>query len=164
MPYQGYPIYPNPGGYSVQTGYEGYLVPSFPGPVLPPGPASFLAGGPFEFLQNSLPYPRTIFSAFTRSAGYLFSALGVIIFGGALTTGICTFTPLCSISFALPFLPLLALRESAKKLTDVIDMDADTSERVRRAAEFVQAALEKYNKMQNTLEAEKPKDDGESTN
>lgn len=148
IPYQaGYPNYPNHGGFSVQTGYEGYLVPSFPPAAIAPPPQ--LVGGPIDFVRDFLPYPRTVFSAITRTSSWLIGAIGAILFGGAITTGICTFTPLCSISFALPF---IGLRETAKKLSDVIDIDADTADRVRRAADFVQAALEKYNKLQATIE------------
>lgn len=165
IPYQGggYPIYPNPGGFSVQTGYEGYLVPSYPAPIIPPpvpGPYIGAGGGPFDYLRDIMPYPRTIFGAITKTGGWLLGAIGVVLFGGALTTGICTFTPLCTITFAA--LPFLALRDTAKKFSDVIDIDADTVDRVRRAADFVQAALEKYNKLQETLEEGQPAEEAQT--
>lgn len=153
IPYQGgYPFYGNPAGYAVQSGYEGYLVPSFPPPApIPPPPPGALLGpggpGPFDFLGEFLPYPRTILSTVTRTGGWLLGGVGVMLFGGVLTTAVCTLTPFCSITF--PFtIPFLTLRETAKTLTHVIDLDADTADRVRRAADFVQAALEKYNKLQ----------------
>lgn len=78
---------------------------------------------------------------------------GVMLFGGILTTAVCTLTPLCSITF--PFaIPFLTLRETAKTLSNVIDLDADTADRVQRAADFVQVALEKYNKLQATTKEE----------
>lgn len=161
IPYQGgFPGYPHPGGYAVQSGYEGFLVPSFPGPAPigpPPVPANFLAPGPgfFDLIREVMPFPRSIFNFVSSLGMWLLSGFGVVVAGGAMTTGICMFTPLCSISFALPF---LALRDTAKKLGDVIEFDADTADRVRRAADFVQAALEKYNKLQETL----PEDDAQT--
>lgn len=163
VPYSagGIPVYPNPGAYAVQSGYEGYLVPSFPEPApAAVAPSNFLAEtevGPFELLGEFLPSSRTVLSLISRLSSWLFGGLGTVAMGGLITTGICTFTPLCSISFAalpfaLPFtLPFLTLRDTAKTLGNAIEIDADTAERVRRAADFVQAAMEKYNKLQETF-------------
>lgn len=143
-PYQGYSGYPNNGGFSVQSGYEGYLVPSYP--VATPRPVA-TNPGTFSAIQKMLPHRQTVYSGMTKTVGMLIQSLGVVFFGGAITTAICTFTPLCTISFALPFLPLLALRTTAKKIVE--NLDPKTSERVRRAADFVQTAIEKYNEMQS---------------
>lgn len=156
IPYNGgIPVYPNPGAYAVQSGYEGYLVPSYPAPIGPPPvPAPFLVPGPgpFDFLRDAMPSSRTVFGIIGRLSRWLMGGLGAVLAGGALTTSICTFTPLCSITFALPF---LALRDTAKKLSTAIEINGDTVDRVRRAADFVQVALEKYNKMQEEAVGEK---------
>lgn len=92
-------------------------------------------------------------SMLMRSGTYLLSSIGVILFGGAVTTAICSFTPLCTITFAA--LPFLGLRESltTKTIKESIANEI-TSERVRRAAEFVRTALEKYNQIQEDINKE----------
>lgn len=131
-----------PGGFAVQTGYEGYLVPHIP----PPPPSPFL-GTAISFLRSILPFPGSIFSAVARIGSSILSSLGVILFGGAVTTLICTFTPFCTISFAA--LPFLRLKNNAKEITEKIGAEI-TPERVARAAEFMKTALEKYQKLQAT--------------
>lgn len=131
-----------PAGFSVQTGYEGFLVPSFPPP--PPPPAGF-----FDILGSIIPNPRSIVSLFMRSGSYLINALAVLFFGGAVTTAVCTFTPLCTISFAA--LPFLGLRDTAKTIKDTIGNEL-TSDRVARAVEFVKNAVAKYHKMQSEVD------------
>lgn len=79
-----------------------------------------------------------------RSIAFLMGLIGVTVFGGGVTTAICTFTPLCSISFALPF---VGLRTTAKQLVDA--MEGDASER----AGFLLAALDKFEKLQKTFSA-----------
>lgn len=88
-----------------------------------------------------------------RSGTYLLGSIGVVLFGGAVTTAICTLTPLCTISFAA--LPFLGLRESltTKTIKESIANEI-TSDRVRRAAEFVRTALEKYNQIQEDMNKE----------
>ncbi|XP_037030738.1 uncharacterized protein LOC119070489 [Bradysia coprophila] len=149
----GYPIYGGgygPSGFGVQTGFEGYYVPSgvpIPPPPPPPGPAIW------DLFRNNLPYPRTMLSMLMRSGTYLLSSIGVVLFGGAVTTAICTFTPLCTISFAA--LPLLGLRETLNSKTIKESIASEiTSDRVRRAAEFLRTALEKYNQIQEDTSKE----------
>lgn len=145
---------PGPGGFGLQTGYEGYLLPQIPPP--PPPPV-------WDVFRNQLPYPRTIMSMLMRSGTYLLSSIGVLLFGGAATTAICTFTPLCTITFAA--LPFLGLRESltSKTIKESIASEI-TSERVRRAAEFVRTALEKYNQIQEDMSKESKSDGSASSN
>lgn len=135
--------YNNPGAFAVQSGYEGYLVP---------GPASNSpaaidyadsAYSPFTALTNIIPSPRTVISAIGRALAVVLGLVGITVMGGGLTTAICTFTPLCTISFALPF-----VRSTAKKVAEAVDIDPETTERLSRAANFVQTALEKFQKMQ----------------
>lgn len=80
-----------------------------------------------------------------RSGSWIFSALSALIFGGAVTTAICTLTPLCTITFAA--LPLIGLRGTAQKITEKIGTEI-TKERMAKALEFVKTALDKYELMQ----------------
>lgn len=101
----------NPGAFRVQTGYEGYLVPGPPGPVqqkvevAPRNPTSLLTS-----ISNIIPSMRESTSLLSRSFAFLMSLLGITVFGGTITTALCTFTPLCTISFALP---LFGVRKSS---------------------------------------------------
>lgn len=128
-----------PAGFSVQSGYEGFLVPSIP----PPPPPPPYGGGAYDVLRTIL--PRSVASIFMRSGSYLLQTIAVVLFGGAVTTAICTLTPLCTISFAA--LPLLGLRTTVKNVKDTLSKEV-TTDRVARAAEFVQNALVKYQKLQ----------------
>lgn len=154
MSYGGYPVggYPGggyPGTYAVQNGIDGYLIPQYPSPP-PPGPPP---PGYLEIFRNNLPYSRNVMSMLMRSGTYFLSSIGVILFGGAVTTAICSFTPLCTITFAA--LPFLGLRETltSKTIKESIAKEI-TSDRVRRAAEFVRTALEKYNQIQEDITKE----------
>lgn len=100
----------NPGAFHVQTGYQGYLVPGPPGApakqqIATSEPPSFLT--PISNAISSL-MPSAVRDGsgtlLSRSFAFLMSLLGVTVFGGAVTTALCTFTPLCTISFALPFI------------------------------------------------------------
>lgn len=139
-----------PGGFALQTGYEGFLVPQIPPPP-PPGP------NVLDIFRNQLPNGRTVMSMLMRSGTYLLSSIGVVLFGGAVTTAICSLTPLCTITFAA--LPFLGLRESltSKTIKESIASEI-TSDRVRRAAEFVRTALEKYNQIQEDITKESKTD------
>lgn len=100
----------NPGAFAVQSGYEGYLVPAPPKPVVEKAieaksnnEPSFISSisSTISSLTNSLPFS---FRSFALQAFTMLSAvMGATAMGAGLTTAICTFTPLCTISFALPF-------------------------------------------------------------
>lgn len=154
----GYPLgYGAPGygpgpGFAVQTGYEGFLVPQIPPPVPPPP-------GLFDILRNQLPYPRSVMSMVMRSGTYLLGSIGVILFGGMVTTAICTFTPFCTITFAaLPFLGLreaLSTKSIGETIKETVASEA-TKERVRRAADFLQDVYVTYNNDNTTTSVVTP--------
>lgn len=97
----------NPGAFNVQTGFEGYLVP---GPQLPSQKQVVAPRNPPSIISSLQAFPsslaasmRDTTSLLSRSFAFVMTLLGVTIGGGAITTALCTFTPLCTISFALPF-------------------------------------------------------------
>lgn len=158
-PYSGYSGY-NPGAFSVQSGYEGYLVPG-PAPLLPARSTELgtpqlpsLFSGPLSALTSIFPSMRDATAMIGRSMGILLGLIGVTIFGGGVTTALCTFTPLCSISFALPFVGLRGFRDTAKTITDALNIDKTTSENIARAADLTFTAIEKFQKMQKNGDAE----------
>lgn len=109
----------NPGAFAVQSGYEGYLVPGPPQALAEPKKevvsrnsfTSFL--DPISSTVSSLARSFPGSMMFGRSLSFLLGLLGVTVFGGGITTALCTFTPLCTISFALPF---AGLRSGFKEL------------------------------------------------
>lgn len=89
----------NPGAFAVQSGYEGYLVPGPPQNSVETRDEP----SPVSALTSSLPTFMRMTSQLGRAFAFLMSLLAVTVFGGGITTAICTFTPLCTISFAVPF-------------------------------------------------------------
>lgn len=120
--------YNSDGSFSVQNGYEGFLVPG------PPGQKAVVAREPLpnplgsiSALTSSIPETmRQTTSLLGRSFAFLLGLLGVTVFGGGITTAICTFTPLCTISFAIPFLPALGVRSGLRDVAETLDM-SDTA-------------------------------------
>lgn len=129
----------DPSGFAVQSGYEGFLVPSFP-----PGGYNYLR--PFNGLFKSLlPHPKAVIGFIAKAGVLLVSAIGTVLVGGLVTALVCTFTSVCNISFAS--LPFLKLRETAKDISTTLGQEI-TPDRVKRAAEFVKNAIEKYSQLQ----------------
>lgn len=134
----------NPGAFAVQSGYDGYLVPTKPVEEKAIEPKSnnelpFIGAiqNTINSLTNSLPTSlratgSLVGQAFTVLAGIL----GLTVLGGTLTTAICTFTPLCTISFALPF-ARSSLRSLAKPFVG------------EQNAELLDSTLMRLTKMQN---------------
>lgn len=98
----------NPGAFSVQSGYEGYIVPGPPELVQQRAneastelPFVGTITNSLTSLTSTLPVP--IRSIATQAITILGALLGFTVLGGGLTTAICTLTPFCTISFALPF-------------------------------------------------------------
>lgn len=101
----------NPGAFAVQSGYDGFLVPVNPTEKKAVEPKSnnelpFIGAiqRTITSLTNSLPTSmRSAGSLVGQAITVLAGLLGLGVLGGTLTTAICTFTPLCTITFALPF-------------------------------------------------------------
>lgn len=146
--YPGYapaPVYPAP--YAVQTGYDGFLIPT-------PGSTSLSASGTIASntgnniitaLTNLIPtlMESTIFRVIMTVIG----AILMLLLGGAATTAICNLTPLCDISFKA----VTYLRGNDEGNVGRMLAEEVTPERVRRAAEFVRSAIRKYQQMQKSL-------------
>lgn len=141
----------------VQTEYEGILLP-VPGPPPPPPSPHSLSiheTGPLTppFFSEMIYFvkdlmPRSLIYMIARWSAFLISLFGLVAFGGVITTAICTFTPLCTISFAaLPFAAALRTTIASK-----VDDNASTIERVRRATEFFNSAIQKYEHLQRTVD------------
>lgn len=129
--------YNNPGAFAVQTGYEGYLVPA-------PPQAAATAPKKEVSSRNSIssffgPFSSAV-SALSRSLpespfNLLLGLLGATVFGGGITTILCTFTPFCSITF-----PFIGIRSGIKNLAKTYVGPEN--------AELLDKAIEKFSSMQ----------------
>ncbi|XP_073817852.1 uncharacterized protein [Musca autumnalis] len=142
------PVYPGP--FAVQTGYDGFLVPSVSANVAATGTAASTSviSTISTALQNIFTtlMSSTIFQMVLTALG----ALAMILFGGAITTAICNLTPICNISFkAVSYLRGEGAADVGRMLAEEM-----TPERVRRASEFVRNAIRKYKEMQSLMQAE----------
>lgn len=136
-PYGGYNtgVY-NPGAFSIQSGYDGYLVP---------GPAQQAKSA----VARSDPIEQTSalsnFFPSMRSIANIFGFLVATVFGGGITTLVCFFTPLCSITF----LPFGVRRTEA-------DIGQSMEQAVNEAQEKLMKSAEKITKMEKEEKANVP--------
>lgn len=145
--YPGYgaaPVYPAP--FAVQTGYDGYLVPSTSTSISASGSVSNTSGGILNALSNLI--PALMESTIFRVIATAIAAIIMMIFGGAISRAFCSLTPLCDL---LSFKNVEYFK--GKDAGDVGRMLAEgiTPERVRRTSDFVRNAIRKYTEMQNLL-------------
>lgn len=141
----------------VQTEY-GILVPDGPLPphhdsvIVPSSPSS--AFDLVDLLKDLV--PRSIAFLLAKWSAFIVSLFSLVAFGGIVTTAICSFTPFCTISFAA--LPFAALRKSIANTQSANgNAELGSIDRVRRAVEFVSSAIEKYEKLQESATARKPR-------
>ncbi|XP_037944004.1 uncharacterized protein LOC119676817 [Teleopsis dalmanni] len=132
------PGYPNP--YVVQTGYEGFLVPTTDvseNTNNNDGTESVLSLvlNPLSMLGNI--FSTTVF----RVIAAVLSTIVMIFFSTAIRNFICTFTPFCDAANALK-------RSGTAEVVGRMIADEMTPERIRRTTEFVRNALRKYQAMQ----------------
>lgn len=128
-----YNPYPSPdSGFGLQAGYEGYLVPvenslpSIPWPFLPPPLLSVL--------------PKVGLKLAGRIGTWLLGFAFVVLVGGGFTVAVCTFTPICTLTFLGFGFGRDSVRDSMRSYL--------TPDRLSAATAFVMDAIEKYSKMQ----------------
>ncbi|XP_070143366.1 uncharacterized protein [Drosophila kikkawai] len=146
-------IYPYPGAIVMQTGYEGFLVPANGAgqtdstTVVASTAESSSSSNPLlSFASNLL--PTVLLSTVLRIAAVVLSAVGIILFGGAITSALCRITPICDI----PARAVNILRTGGAQDVGRMLAEEMTPERVRRATQFVQNAIKKYQQLQNMIE------------
>ncbi|XP_026292719.2 uncharacterized protein LOC113217094 [Frankliniella occidentalis] len=110
-------------GFSVQTGYEGYLVPYQGHSVAAPGPLGLL---------GALALPKIGIKLFPKVGLFLLGFLFLLLIGGAFTTAVCAFTPFCTISF-------LGLGLTRNTMRSYL-----TPDRLTQTTAFVLDAIDKY--------------------
>ncbi|KAG7201537.1 hypothetical protein KM043_004288 [Ampulex compressa] len=144
---QYYPTYPEyaSNGY-VQPSYEGYLIP-----------ADLSQKGhdwSSDFAASLFPFSSKLLAYGTHAGTFLLHLLLVIILGGAFTTMVCTFTPICSISF-------LGVRNQVHEQVADLARTYITPESVNAATLLVTKAVDKYAAMQRE-KREKTREENEN--
>ncbi|XP_034252471.1 uncharacterized protein LOC117651953 [Thrips palmi] len=114
-------------GFSVQTGYEGYLVPYQGHSVSAPA-----ALGGLGLLGSLLPFPKLGIKLFPKVGLFALGFLFLLLIGGAFTTAVCAFTPFCTISF-------LGLGLTRNTMRSYL-----TPDRLSQTTAFVLDAIDKY--------------------
>ncbi|KAM8703100.1 hypothetical protein ACLKA7_005432 [Drosophila subpalustris] len=151
-------LYPFPGPIVVQTGYEGFLVPASPVPESASEASTTVAAAPSAAPAPSSLNPLLVFaskflpsilmSTLFRVVAVVLSAVGVILFGGAITNALCRLTTVCEIpSKAVQYLRSGGAQNVGRMLAEEI-----TPERVRRTTEFVRNAIHKYQQLQKLVD------------
>lgn len=120
---------------------EGFLIPTLKQTDLAPIVTPTFT----TLLKSLLPGPKLIFAIVAKLTALVASAIGIVFFGGAITSFLCAFTPLCTITFLGK--PLAVLKKETKEIVDKIGAEV-TAERVKRAADLFKLAFEKYQKIQ----------------
>lgn len=131
-------------GYSGQA-LEGFLIPTLPYPAYEravdyepqPNLPSYLS-----IFRTLLPAPKLILTVLLKIISVSLVSAGVLFFG----TLICTLTPICSPTLAIPAL----LRKETKEIVEKIGEEI-TPERIKRAADLFSKAIAKYQNIQKQL-------------
>ncbi|XP_046743289.1 uncharacterized protein LOC124409610 [Diprion similis] len=133
-----YPVYPeyNDQRYSVQTGYEGYVVS--PSAAVDEPEATGYSG----LWSVMSPVSRFALTYGARIGVYFLNLLLLLLLGGIFTTSVCTFTPLCTITIL--GLGKAQVREQVSELARTYM----TPERISAATGLVKKAIDKYAAMQ----------------
>lgn len=127
------------GGFSNGQVMEGFIVPVQNHHEYAPIAPTFIS-----FLKTFLPGPKFLFAIAAKVVALAASALGIVFFGGAITSFICAFTPLCTITFIGR--PLAFLSKETKEIGEKIAAEI-TTEKVKRAADLFKLAYDKYSQM-----------------
>ncbi|KAJ1531062.1 hypothetical protein ONE63_005891 [Megalurothrips usitatus] len=128
-------------GFSVQTGYEGYLVPF---QHTAAAPSALGALGSLGLLGKLLPLPKLGLKLFPKVGLFLVGFLFLLLIGGAFTTAVCAFTPFCTISFLGLGLTGLTRNSMRAYLTP---------DRLTQTTAFVLDAIDKYKDFSNKVSA-----------
>lgn len=139
------PTYPAAGPFPQ---YTEAFIPSFESIIIP-ATALEPKADPINSMDTIFgplaPVIATLISVVAKIGGTLLSIAGVVIFGGIITSVFCSFTPFCRVSFLET--PVNQLKNNTVETLENIGTQV-TTDRIRRAAEFVTAAIEKFEHLQ----------------
>ncbi|XP_049547957.1 uncharacterized protein LOC125959189 [Anopheles darlingi] len=121
-------------------GFEGFLIPA---------PAEKEQPSLLTSLRTLLPSARSLVTFVGRLASVLIGSIGVLLFGAILTSLTCFFTPFCTLSFRNAKF-LTGAQDAAEDIAQVVGEQV-TADRVKRAAEFLYTAIDKFQRLNNIV-------------
>ncbi|XP_035780535.1 uncharacterized protein LOC118460383 [Anopheles albimanus] len=121
-------------------GFEGFLIPA---PIEKEQPSLLTS------LRTLLPSARSLVTFVGRLASVLIGSIGVLLFGAILTSLTCFFTPFCTLSFRNAKI-LTGAQSAAEEIVQTVGEQV-TADRVKRAAEFLYTAIDKFQRLNNIV-------------
>lgn len=118
--------------------FQAYLVPA--APVEKPTTISSFRTG--------MPTARTIVAFFGQLLSLVFGSIGAVALGTLTTAILCFFTPFCTLSFRNA--KLLGAGEATQEVITALGEQV-TADRVKRAADFVKIAIDKFQTLNNEV-------------
>ncbi|XP_055524425.1 uncharacterized protein LOC129718049 [Wyeomyia smithii] len=124
-------------------GFEGYLIPAATA-ALAPAERTTLFGS----FRSLIPSARSVASFIGQLLSLVLGSAGAVALGTLMTATLCFFTPFCTLSFRSG--RGLAIAETAQDVVSAISEQV-TADRVKRAAEFVQGAIDKFQRLNQAV-------------
>lgn len=121
-------------------GFEGFLIPA---PMEKDSPSLLTS------MRTLLPSARSLVTFVGRLVSVLVGSVGVLFFGTILTSLTCFFTPFCTLSFRNAKF-LTGTQETAQDIVQTVG-EQITPERVKRAAEFLYTAIDRFQRLNNVV-------------
>ncbi|XP_053686605.1 uncharacterized protein LOC128736147 [Sabethes cyaneus] len=124
-------------------GFEGYLIPA--PTALAPAERTTLFGS----FRSLIPSARSVASFIGQLVSLVLGSAGAVALGTLLTATLCFFTPsFCTLSFRSG--RAQAIAETAQEVVSALGEQV-TADRVKRAAEFVQLAIDKFQRLNEAV-------------
>ncbi|XP_065073037.1 uncharacterized protein LOC135697352 [Ochlerotatus camptorhynchus] len=111
--------------------FQAYLVPATP----------VEKSSLMNSFRTGMPTARTIAVFFGQLLSFVFGSIGAVALGTLTTAILCFFTPFCTLSFRNA--KLLGASEATQEVITALGEQV-TAERVKRAADFVKIAIDKF--------------------
>ncbi|XP_055591383.1 E1A-binding protein p400-like [Uranotaenia lowii] len=123
------------------SGFDGFLIPA---PTRQANPIALVTpeshSSWFGSVRSVIPTARTVATFFGQLISLAFGSLSAVAVATILTSLLCFFTPFCTLTFRTA---KLVTGETASEVIQAIGEQV-TAERVKRAAEFVRNAIDKF--------------------
>ncbi|XP_049278265.1 uncharacterized protein LOC125761312 [Anopheles funestus] len=121
-------------------GFEGFLIPA----TVEKDSPSLLSS-----MRTLLPSARSLVTFVGRLVSVLVGSVGVLFFGTILTSLTCFFTPFCTLSFRNAKF-LTGAQDTVQEIAQTVGEQV-TPERVKRAAEFLYTAIDRFQRLNNVV-------------
>ncbi|XP_055628877.1 uncharacterized protein LOC129770205 [Toxorhynchites rutilus septentrionalis] len=120
--------------------FDTYLIPV----EKPPASSPSL----FASVRSVMPSARSLVNFLAELVSFVLGSLGTVALGTLLTAGLCFFTPFCTLTFRNG--KLLGVAETTQEVFNALG-DQVTADRVKRAAEFVKVAIDKFQQLNQVV-------------